>query len=88
MHIEPYRADIAELACYHQSTGEVEGADWSGRDHCGVLIFCREGKLFRRGANGQNDELADFNGLKPAPQPAPDWAREPLSTGESFSDRP
>jgi hypothetical protein len=62
---------------YHRSTNEVEGADWSGRDHRDYLIYCREGKLFRRGKgkNSQDQEIADFNNLQPNPQTAPDWAK-------------
>jgi hypothetical protein len=66
-------------AAYHESTAEVEGCDWSGRDHQGMLIFCRDGKLFRRSPRGEGHEIADFNGLCPDPQPAPDWAQEPLA---------
>jgi hypothetical protein len=52
------------------------GTQWSGLDQRGRLVFCRGGKLFRRGLG--DTELADFNGREPAPAPAPDWAREPL----------
>jgi hypothetical protein len=72
-------------APYEQSTSEVPGADWFGRDHAGAIIFCRDGKLFRRDDRGQDQELADFNNLRPAPHPAPDWAKVPL--GMSPSDR-
>ncbi len=63
----------------HQSNGLVEVADWSGRDQAGRLIFCRDGKLYRREQGGDR-EIADFRGLSPDPRPAPDWAREPLAT--------
>ena len=65
---------------YHVSGHEVEGADWSGRDHRGYLVYCRDGKLFRRGRGqeGLDQELADFNPLRPSPGPAPDWARQSL----------
>lgn len=63
---------------YHKSGAEVEGADWSGRDHNGRLVFCRHGKVFRRGENACDNEIADFNDLVPKPTPAPEWAREPL----------
>jgi hypothetical protein len=63
----------------HQSTGEVEDADWSGRDHAGRLIFSRLGRLLRRDSFAQDHEIADFNALRPDPQPAPAWAREPLA---------
>jgi hypothetical protein len=64
---------------YHQSTAEADGSDWSGRDHKGLLIYSRSGKLFRRNSTGHDHEIADFNGLRPDPQPAPEWAREPLA---------
>jgi hypothetical protein len=67
-------------ADYHVSSHEVEDADWSGRDQQGHLIYCRCGKLFRRGKGRKalDDELADFNALRPLPQPAPNWARRSL----------
>ena len=67
-------------AKYHASSHEVEQADWSRRDHRGHLVYCRGGKLFRRGKGrkGLDDELADFNALRPSPNPAPDWARRSL----------
>ena len=68
-----------ECAEYHQSTCEVEEADWSGHDHRGNLIICRVGKLFRRCPSGQDLEIADFNTLRPSPEEAPDWAKEPLT---------
>ena len=67
----------------HQSTAEVDMADWSGRDHAGNLVFCRFGKLFRRDERGYDHEIADFNGLRPDPHPAPDWAKEPLVANDT-----
>ena len=61
----------------HVSTEVAEGADWSGRDHEEHVVFARGGKLFRRLAEHEL-ELADFNGLRPDPVEAPDWARKPL----------
>jgi hypothetical protein len=55
----------------HSSTNEVEGSDWSGRDHAGELIFARDGRIFRRSATGKDRELIDLNGLLPDPRPAP-----------------
>lgn len=62
----------------HASTGEVEGAQWSGRDRHGALIYAKDGMLYRRSAKQKNAMLADFNGMTPDPQPAPDWATRPL----------
>jgi len=78
---------IQGSAEYLQSTAEVHDADWSGQDHAGCLIFCRYGKLFRRDQDGQDQEIADFNGLRPDPQPAPDWAKEPLAARNKNSRR-
>jgi hypothetical protein len=64
------------------TTGDLPGSDlrekeWSGRDLAGDPVFTSEGKLFRKRAR-RTIELADFNGLKPDPQPAPGWATRPL----------
>jgi len=56
---------------------ELPDEEWSGRDHGRHLVFTRDGKLFRR-RHGRDQELADFNGLRPDPQPAPAWATKPL----------
>ena len=64
----------------HPSNPEnVEDADWSGRDQKGMLVYSRAGILFR----AQNERrtgrvIADFRDRKPAPAPAPEWARRPL----------
>jgi hypothetical protein len=64
----------------HRSTREVDGADWSGRDCHGELIFAREGKIFRRLSSRRKDRLvADLNGMLPDPKPAPAWASRPLA---------
>ena len=51
--------------------------EWSGRDLAGDRVFTSEGKLLRRRGR-RTIEIADFNGLKPDPQPAPEWASRPL----------
>ncbi len=68
----------AEIA-QHASSDEIEGADWSGRDYHGAVIFCRDGKLYRRVGrkNPENMELMDFNNRVPKPEPTPSWARNP-----------
>jgi len=66
----------------HLSTSEVVGADWSGRDHTGSLVFCRFGMLIRRDEGGCDRIIADFNGLRPDPKPSPTWARVPLTSQE------
>ena len=63
----------------HRSSGEVEGAEWSGRDAAGDLLFARDGRLFRRGARGKDHEVADLRGLEPDPRPAPSNAARPLA---------
>lgn len=61
-------------AALQRSDGRVEGADFSGRDRDGRVIYARAGKLWRR--IGDRDELVrDFCGLQPTPEPAPPWAR-------------
>jgi hypothetical protein len=60
------------------SCGALRDKEWSGRDLAGDHVFTSEGRLMRR-HGGRTRELADFNGLRPDPQPAPDWAARPLS---------
>ncbi len=64
---------------YQRSTGEVEGAEWSGRDHGNRLVFASGGRIFAR-SGGLDLELADFRAQHPEPQPPPDWATRPLSS--------
>lgn len=46
----------------HQSTNEVDGADWSGRTRSGELIYARAGKMYRRSAKGVRDRVvAEFD---------------------------
>jgi hypothetical protein len=59
------------------SSGDVEGAEWSGRDHSGTCLYARDGRLFRRGPRTDR-EVADLRGLIPDPQPAPVGAGWPL----------
>ena len=64
----------------HRSTEEPD-TDWSGLDQAGKLVFCRDGKLFRRSRKGVDVELANFNDRQPEPVPAPEWARVPVVEG-------
>jgi hypothetical protein len=68
---------VSGPAEHHRSSGEVEGASWSGRDHAGRLIYTRGGRVYRR-ERRRDTELADFRGLPPDPQPAPRWATRKL----------
>ena len=68
------RADVGASFFVHAGVRERE---WSGRDQAGEEIFTFEGKLLRR-RGGREIELANFNGLEPDPQPAPDGAAQPL----------
>jgi hypothetical protein len=61
----------------HRPTEEVPEADWCGRDHDGRIIFSGGGQLFRR-VEDEDVLIADFTGLAPDPQPAPQWAGRPL----------
>lgn len=69
------RADAGDLLVI--DPGDLRGKEWSGRDLAGEHVFTSEGKLFRKRGR-RTIELADFNGLKPDPQPAPEWASRPL----------
>jgi len=73
------RAGNADL----QRSTEEPGTSWSGLDHDGRDVYCREGKVFRRArrVGGEDVELIDLNGRVPAPQAAPAWARKPLAGG-------
>lgn len=62
------------------SSKEVPGAEWSGRDQNGRLVYTSKGLLLHRKARGEDACLADFNGYTPDPQPAPKSAEKPLST--------
>lgn len=69
-----HRCDAAGT---HQSTKEIEAAEWCGYDHRDRVIYTIGGKLYRKGK--KVDQLvADFSDLKPDPQPAPEWAGRPL----------
>jgi hypothetical protein len=50
---------------------DIGGAEWTGRDHAGYPIRTTSGNVFRRIGSAEN-EIADFNDLRPDPQPAPD----------------
>ncbi len=61
----------------HRSTAEVEGAEWSGRDHRDRLVFASNGRIVAR-QRGLDVELADFTAQRPDPQAPPEWATRPL----------
>ena len=76
------RGEINKLYIVQNKTGEkilLSEATWADFDQQGRLFFAKEGKLFaaalEHGALNLT-ELADFNGSKPDPQPAPDWAQK------------
>ncbi len=72
---------------FHASTNEVEGAEWTGRDHGNHLVFAKEGCLFRR--SGLSDgRLADFSGREPSPEPAPAWATRAIEQAGKASPTP
>lgn len=55
--------------------------EWSGTDHAGNLVYTSKGRLFRKRRTLESSEavqIADFNDLRPDPQPAPAWACRPL----------
>ncbi len=59
------------------ASSELPSREWSGRDQSGEPVFTSAGKLFRK-RGGRDVEIADFNGLRPDPQPPPEWATRPL----------
>lgn len=73
-------------AALQRSSGEVEGAEWSGRDQQNRLVFASEGRLFAR-TGGRDVELADFTALRPSPVPPPDDAKRPLSPRRAVASR-
>ena len=77
-HADPLITFSQGAVDHHRSSGEVDGAEWSGRDHSGRVIFTRDGRVFRFSKSGEELELADFRDLKPDPRPAPESAGAPL----------
>ncbi|TFW18484.1 hypothetical protein E4L96_13120 [Massilia arenosa] len=59
--------------------GPVPGAPWSGVDQRGRVVFAHDGLLIWRRKPNDHVVLADFNGDRPDPQPAPEWATRPLA---------
>jgi hypothetical protein len=74
------------VAPYHRSTDEVDGAQWSGRDHRNRLVFASSGRIFAR-TGALDVELADFTTQSPDPQPPPEWATRPLPAPPSVDVR-
>lgn len=64
-------------APYQRSTGEVEGAQWSGRDQQNRLVFAAHGCLFAR-MGGCDTLLADFGAERPDSQPPPAAAKRAI----------
>ncbi len=61
----------------NESSGEVVGAEWSGRDHAGRLVFTR-GYVLHRRVGDRDTVVRDFGGLTPETVPAPEEARRPI----------
>ncbi len=85
-HADPAITWSAGCPPHHRSSGEVAGAEWSGRDRRGNLLFTRQGKVFRRMRAGPDKELIDLCGFEPDPRPAPDWAGGKLQRFGKRSD--
>ncbi len=68
---------VPGTAEYQRSSDEVAGAEWSGRDQRNRLVFASSERIFAR-TGGRDVELVDFTPLRPDPQPAPEWATQPL----------
>jgi hypothetical protein len=70
---------LLEYAVYTRAGSDLTvlgTATWAGWDHHGRLSLAREGRLLHRRPDGTLEQLADFNGQVPGPQPAPAWARD------------
>ena len=71
----------------HKSSNEREGAEWTGRDQRGRLIYTMAGKIMcsveEKGQEVKTICLADLNDLTPDPQPAPPYAAAPLKFPKS-----
>ncbi|MEZ0224257.1 MAG: hypothetical protein ACAH83_06885 [Alphaproteobacteria bacterium] len=76
-----------DLVPLHESTKELEGVEWTGRDQSGRLIYTNDGKIMcvkdKKDKTKETICLADLNGLIPNPQPAPDSATTPLVSKRS-----
>jgi len=75
----PRYINIYTLKSNNAAELSLPGVLWADFDQQGRLVLAKEGKLFSAALqNGdlQLTELADFNGNKPDPQPAPDWAQK------------
>lgn len=59
----------------HCSSNIVANAFWSGYDLKGDVICTMGDRVLRIKNGGDPKEIANFSGLMPNPQPAPDWAR-------------
>ncbi len=76
------RGEVNKLFIVKNKTGEkvlLSDATWADFDQQGRLVLAKEGKLFAATLDNGDlklTELADFNGSKPDPQPAPDWAQK------------
>ena len=62
----------------NMSTGEVDGATWSGRDRLDRVIYAKDGRVFRRHSPGVDTELFDLCAMTPDPMPAPSWTSRDL----------
>ncbi len=77
---------LAGSAELQRSTGEVEGADWTGRDQANRLVYAMRGcVLARRG--GREVTLADFTEQKPHAEAPPEWATRPIVAGPARGRR-
>lgn len=69
-----------EDAPIHTKSDDVSDSDWCGRDHRDRIVFSRGDELFRR-VRSSDTLIADFSKLEPNPEPAPEWATQPLQRG-------
>ena len=75
--LPPKRLQIADRPPPARERPDVPDADWAGYDQKGNVIYTKGDLLFRR-KKSKEMVVADFSGLKPDPQQAPEWARRPF----------
>ena len=81
-HADPLITFESGAPDLHASTAEVPGADWSGRDRKGRLVFAKGGRIFRQDVRDQDLQLVDLCGLSPDPRPSPAGTDAPLQRSE------
>lgn len=75
-----YSEEFTVQTIGHDSDTTIAGASWVDWDQQGRLVYAKDGKIFAAStkSSGELSEklLADFNGSKPEPLEAPQWAQK------------